>query len=131
MGENTLDSLLSALNDMYRRGFDGPFPYADCRKIIGQDHKKYEDLTADLNTYFSEVIGSSSWGRRLAEWPRDRMRGVKGALEKTFFERYPAYSPLAPMITASDTPDLYAKLIYSEQLRVNLVKILTLLLSKD
>ena len=131
MNDKALDRLLGDLDALQEQGFEGPFPYADCKKLIGRNNEAYEDLTADLNTYFSEIIGSSTWGRRITKWPEERMYRVRRVLDKTFFERYPEYLPLEGMITKSDTPDLYKRLILSEQMRVIILDILTLLLSKN
>ena len=55
---NETDELFANLSKLIASDV-GPFPYADCRKLQGDD--KYPALIPDLDTYLSEMAGYRSW----------------------------------------------------------------------
>jgi hypothetical protein len=117
-----------------RRSFEDdmmrPFPYADCRKLVREAGKGCEGLVQDLDSYFAEIAGYCSSGRRILKWPRAKLLEVSNRLQGSFFEKHPEYKRLEPMITQHEVPELWASLNLFECNRARLLQLLSHLLSK-
>lgn len=131
MKHKTVDELLAELLDLSEKEFHGPFPYADCRKLTSKEVKRYEDFTADLNTYFYYIVSHSSGVKKVLRWPRERLLESQKWLAKSFFERFPKYKPLEPLINASNTPDLYTRMALCERMRTGLLDLFSNLLAEQ
>jgi hypothetical protein len=127
----TLEEAADDLLHTYEEEFRMPFPYADCRKLRREGGDRYEGLIPDLDMYFSDIAGYCSWGKRILKWPKEKVLEVRERLSKSFFEKHPQYKPLEAMITESNTPSLYTRLIACEKLRLKLLEILTRLLTEE
>jgi hypothetical protein len=122
MDDKFVNEMIIELSNLYEESH-GPFPYSDCRKLIGKEVKRYEDLTADLNMYFSTIAGYCSWGKRILKWSNDQVKEAEARLEKTFFEKYPQYGALKHLITEANTPDLYKEMTVYESMRALLLSV--------
>ncbi|MEJ7712466.1 MAG: YxiJ family protein [Pyrinomonadaceae bacterium] len=129
MKHKTVDELLAELLDLSEREFHGPFPYADCWKLISKEVKRYEDLTADLNTYFYYITSHSSGVKNILKWPRERILESQKWLAKSLFERFPKYKPLELLINEFNTPDLYTRMALCERMRTQLLDLFSNLLT--
>lgn len=119
--EERADKLLRLYEERNR----GAFPYADCRRLLREDERRYKDLIPDLDMYFSNIAGYCSWGGRISKWSKEKIRDVQERISKPFFQKHPQYKPLEPLITEISTPDLYARLVLLEKLRAELLELLS------
>jgi hypothetical protein len=131
MKNTSVDQLVGKLLRLHEKTLPRPFPYADCRKIKGNEDELYGDLIPDLNTYFYGIASPSGAVNKLLQRPKDHLLESQSWLSKSFFERWPQYKPLEPLITESNTPDLYAELMLHEKIRTTLLKLLSQLLTEQ
>jgi hypothetical protein len=117
--------------DAYDEQRRQPFPREDCRKITEGDSDKELDLVGDLNTYDMTITGSISWGEKIVDWPSEKINRLLKYTNKPFFEAFPEYKFLEPLITKTNTPDLYEDILLHEKIRLVLIELLTLLLNKS
>jgi hypothetical protein len=87
-----IDNLLAQLEALGESEMR-PFPYEACRAVQRAD-ARYATLIPDLDSYFSELAGYRSWGRRILSWPEEKVQDVRRRLEMSFGERFPAYRDL-------------------------------------
>ena len=128
MSSKTIEQMVDELLHLYEEKRRSPFPRTGCRKILRGSGDRYEGLIPDLDLYFSDIAGYCSWGRKILHWPKEKVQEVKDGLGRSFFEKYPKYKPLEPMITESHTPDLHAKLRLYETMRTRLIELLNRIL---
>jgi hypothetical protein len=102
----------------------GPFPYDDCRFVLGQGAEHADALIPTLDLYFSTIAGYASSARRIAHWSADRVVTAKADLANSFFENHPEYELLLRYIDRGSIPDLVEDLESYEILRLKLVKLL-------
>lgn len=107
-----------------------PFPYGDCRSLLHRYGESYEDFIPHLDLYLSDIAGYCGWGAGLLNWSRQKIQEALPKIEKSFFEKHPEYGALEGAITKTGTPELYATLRLHEELRRNLLNLLTALLSR-
>jgi YxiJ-like protein len=119
--EQLIDAILRRLEEKRQH----PFPYDGCRKILRESDNRYENLIPDLDIYFSDIAGYCSWGKKILDWPKEKIQEAKERLEEDFFEKYPKYKPLEPMLTETNVPDLHAELALYETMRTKLLQLLT------
>ena len=86
-------------------------------------------LIPDLDLYLSDLAGCASWGKQILDWPREKILEAQAKLAKTFFELHPQYLSLAPLITETKTPDLASQMALYEKLRIEMLDLLSKLLS--
>jgi len=87
-------------------------------------------LIPDLDLYCLDLAGYASWGKKILDWPREKMLEARAKVEKSFFELHPKYLPLAPLITEMKTPDLASRMAIYEKLRIEILNLLSGLLSE-
>jgi len=116
---------LAAYDEQSRK----PFPRKDCRKITGGDSDKELDLVGDLNTYDMTISGPISWGDKVMEWSNEKIDRILKYTAKPFFDQYPQYKPLEPLVSDTNTPDLCADLQLHEEMRLVLRQLLTQILA--
>jgi hypothetical protein len=106
----------------------GKFPYDDCRKLI-QEEDSYatEGLIPDLDIYFFDIFGYYSCCRKFRGYTENELRQVRIHLEKSFFNIFPEHKSLETKITESNTPDLYKKFMLNEEMRQNLLELISLI----
>jgi hypothetical protein len=131
MDQRALAMSLEEIRDMARNNPTHPFPYPDVRKLVAMDQERYEDLIVDLDMFFSDVAGFSSWGKGMLRWTHSKLLGARGTLEKPFFLRHPKYEPLAQLIDKTNVPALHAKMDFYEHLRSLLLVAITQALSMN
>jgi hypothetical protein len=98
-----------------------PFPYEACRSAQ-RDDPRYAALIPDLDSYFSELAGYRSWGRRILTWPEEKVESVRRRLEMSFGERFPAYRDL--QTSSADRNELRKALETAERTRTLLLALL-------
>ena len=124
MTQNTSSELLAELRELERADAN-PFPYQGCRKLISHDPEASDGLIPCLNTYFMDIAGYASSGKKILKWAEQEVQQAIRQLTVPFFEKHPEYSTLEPMITKNSTPDLYATLALYERMRLCLLQILS------
>lgn len=127
----TVDELATELLSLYKEEYRGPFPYTDSRKLVSEDAERYQDLVPDLNVYFYQIASHCNGVKKVLKWQRERLLESQTWLAKSFFEAFPKYKPLESLITESNTPDLYSRMILCEKLRAKLLDLLSRLLSEQ
>ncbi len=90
---------------------------------------KNSALIPDLDLYLSDLAGYASWGKKILDWPKEKMMEAQAKLAKTFFELHPQYLSLAPLITETKTPALASQMALYEKLRIEILDLLSGLLS--
>lgn len=117
------------LRRIFKEELGKPFPYEDCRRVLEEAGMKGAALIPDLDLYLSDLAGYASWGKKILNWPREKMLEAQAKLAKTFFELHPQYFPLAPLITEMKTPDLASQMALYEKLRIEMLDLLSRLVS--
>jgi hypothetical protein len=125
MGNEKVNEILALLLRLYDENRQHPFPYDGCRAVLKRAGREHEHLISDLDQYFSEIAGYSSWGRKILTWPKEKVEQVRKRLSRSFFQKHEDYKPLEAMITQVDTPDLYAELELYETMRNTLLALLS------
>lgn len=103
----------------------GPFPYDGCRWLRTAVRERLDGLVPDLDSYLSEFAGYRSWGKKILEWPDERIATVEKRLSQSFFERFPAYAGLEPILGLSEASDVRRALNNAEQTREVLLHLLS------
>lgn len=119
--ENRIEELLK----LYHEDRGKPFPYSDAKKLRKHSGEAYEGLIPDLDLFSSEIAGYCSWGKGILKWSRDKVAEAQQTIGRSFFDRFPQYKPLEPLITQENVPDLYASLRLHEEVRVMLLDLFT------
>lgn len=117
-----IEEKLKILQKLYRSDLLNPFPYGDCRKILLE---KDEDFIPCLDVYFSDIAGYCSWGKRILSWSNEKTIETKNGLQKSFFQKFPAFSEVALKISDKETPQLYNQILIYDLMRLTLVDILS------
>jgi hypothetical protein len=130
MEQANSQEIARALMCLYEESCQTPFPYEDSRKLLREEKGQYEGLIPSLDFYFSTIAGYCSWGKRILKWNEEKIKEAKDLLGKSFFEKYPQYKPLEQMVTEANTPALYKELVAYETMRLNLLRLLSLLASQ-
>ncbi len=102
-----------------------PFPSANCRELMSDFPFDDHWFAMYLDTYCSDIAGHCSHGKNIMQWPEEKLRLVHGQTNFNFFELHPQYANLQRLITKSDTPDLFEELKLYEQLRQQLLVLLS------
>jgi hypothetical protein len=118
-----VDDLLDRLESL-TVSHTGPFPYAGCRWLQRAGNERHRGLNPDLDLYLSEFAGYRSWGPRILKWPDEKIAGVEARLAQTFFDRFPAYAELKPMLASSQANDVRTALQGTDQTREVLLHLL-------
>jgi hypothetical protein len=119
------------LRRLYEKELRKPFPYEDCKRVMEESGMKGTVLIPDLDIYWSDLAGYASLGKKILNWPRGKMLEARARMEKSFFELHPKYLSLAPLITEMKTPDLTSRMALYEKLRVEMIDLLSRLLSEQ
>ena len=127
MIEETVIVLIDELAS-FREASHQPFPSADCDKLVKGQENVYIDFAADLNTYNMSISAPVDWGSKIVEWTTENIQRFLKYTEQAFFEKFPRYQPLAPLVTEIDTPNLYANIQLHEKIRTSVRKLLLKLL---
>lgn len=107
----------------------GPFPYEDCRKLLQEvGNKLYGDLVPDLNTYFYEIYSYSAGAKNLVTWSNEELAQSRKLFHKSFFDRYPQYAALQPIINQDNVPALAQRMSLYNQMRLSLTKFIKVLI---
>lgn len=101
-----------------------PFPYDDTQKLRELTGSELEDLNPDLNTYFMDVTGLSSWGRKALTWPTEELDKIEKVMEKGFYDKHPEYKFLEEIINRSALPGLKEQLEMCDHLRAEMLSVL-------
>ena len=127
MDNDKANQLAAEVSELFNKTIRGPFPYDDCRALLREAPNKYKDLIPALDLFFSTVAGYGSWGPKLLQWSPGQRQKATEDLAVSFFEKYPLYEPLLPLVTFSITPRLYSAFKAHESLRQSLLELLKLL----
>jgi len=117
-----IEEKLKILRKLYRSDLLNPFPYSDCRKILTE---KDEDFIPCLDIYFSDIAGYCSWGKQILSWSNEKTIETKNNLQKSFFQKFPAFSEVSLKISDKETPQLYNQILIYDLMRLTLVDILS------
>lgn len=96
--------------------WQGPFPYDDCWKVLGEETDQYEDFIPDLNTYFHAIWSHWSGVEKVLRLPNDRLLTSQKFIGQTFWENFPKYGPLKDRVTENTTPRLHERLEICDEL---------------
>lgn len=105
----------------------GPFPYTGCRWLQGVIGEPYNDLIPDLDEYLSEFAGYRSWGKRILKWPDEKIAAVEVRLKQSFFDRFPRYVALKPLLASSQASDVRTALKNADRTRDVLLQLLSII----
>jgi hypothetical protein len=119
-----MDDVLNQL-DALSESNAGPFPYEGCRQLPSAARKRHEGLIPDLDTYLSECAGYRSWGKRILQWTDERIETIEKQLHQSFFDRFPAYAGLKPILASSKASDVSNALRNADETRAVLVELLS------
>jgi hypothetical protein len=117
-----IEEKLKILQKLYRSDLLNPFPYSDCRKILLE---KDEDFIPCLDIYFSDIAGYCSRGKRILSWSNEETTEAKNRLQKSFFQKFPAFLEVSLKINGKETPQLYNQILIYDLMRLTLVDILS------
>jgi len=131
MTPQTIKESADELHRLYKEELRKPFPHEDCRRVMEESGMKDMALIPELDIYRSDLAGYASWGKKILDWPRERMLEARARVEKSFFELHPKYLPLAQLITDVKTPDLASQMALYEKLRIEMLDLLSRLLSEQ
>ena len=120
-----INEKLEILKSLYKTDLLNPFPYDDCRKLLAETTKDFEDLIPCLDLYFSDIAGYCSWGKRSLSWKVEKIEEVRHQLQDSFFRQFPKFNALKPAINEENTPKLYSQLLIHELMRLTLLDILS------
>jgi hypothetical protein len=119
---STIKDLLNRL-DALSEVEAGPFPYDGCRWLRVAADYRHDGLVPDLDGYLSEFAGYRSWGKKILEWPDEKIATVEKRLSRSFFERFPAYTELKPLLGSYEASDVRRTLHNAEQTREALLQL--------
>lgn len=115
---------LEILQSLYRADLLNPFPYDDCSKLLANTSKEFEGLIPSLDTYFADIAGLCSWGKRSFNWTDEYIKKYERKLQKSFFQEFPEFSSLEKLISDKYTPKLFNQLLIYDLMRLTLLDIL-------
>ena len=121
---STIKDLLDQL-DALSESEARPFPYDGCRWLRVAARDRHEGLVPDLDSYLSEFAGYRSWGKKILEWSDEKIATVEKRLSRSFFERFPAYAELKPLLGSSEASEVRRTLHNAEQTREALLQLLS------
>ena len=84
----------------------------------------FEVFTGLVEVYSIDLGGYAHFPDQLLSLSRQKRSEVRSKYEKSFFEKYPDYKKIEPLITQSNTPSLYLQLSIFEQMRIRLLEII-------
>ena len=92
-GEAHLEAaaISAELSRIYDEEVCGPFPSEGCRWLMCEFGAS-DDLTSDLDLWFSDVAGLSSRGKKLLHWSVDDVSSARGVASLGFFDKHPQYA---------------------------------------
>jgi hypothetical protein len=128
VSEKRRESLAAKIDKAYQQMLV-PFPSRDIMKVADSTERGW-DLSGDLNLYWSNIAGYSSWARVMHERPVERLIEARRSLSQDFFEAHPHHQVLRDRITWDDTPDLMRELTLYEDTRLTLIELLDYLLEQ-
>ena len=115
---------LEILQLLYKTDLLYPFPYDDCRKLLADKGRDFEDLIPSLDAYFSDIAGLCSSGKRSLKWSYEEIDKHASILQKSFFQKYPVFAPLQIEIRDKDIPTLFSQFLIYDLMRLTLLDIL-------
>lgn len=117
-----LKSLAAEVQKRYENDFVGKFPYKDCYALQKAYPQQTASLIPDLDEYFSFIAGYGSSATRLSARPVDELRNAVSKLNRSFFDKHPAYGPLEGAI--AQTATLSRRMRVADELRRDLIRII-------
>lgn len=121
-------ALARRIESRFKTGMQGPFPYADCRSLLGPvPDSRYEGLIPDIDIFVSTIAGYAQTASRLLNFTREGRASARTDLARSFQEQHPLYSDLLRGATSEATPSLFLELSTAEELRLLLLELLSLL----
>jgi hypothetical protein len=121
-GRTVISDLLAQL-EVLNRSRAGPFPYEGCRRLRAAVGERHEGLIPDLDLYLSEFAGYRSWGKRILTWSDEKIATVEKRLSQSFFDRFPSYAELKPMLDVTDASDVRRALGKADRTREVLLQL--------
>ncbi len=126
--------LIETLDRLYEEIIH-PFPYADIRHIyktvtsrkIRTRRAIEKGFIPDLDYYWLNIVGCSSWGKKALRWDAQKRQEFTGLLDRAFFDRHPEYLLVRRWITESNTPHLYHRFMLHKEMRVSVLVLIKLL----
>ena len=112
------------LTALYQQSFQGRFPYEDLRKLVRKAGTNFAGLGADLDLYFSTIVGYCSWGKQILNWSHEKRQEALRYVSCSFVDRHPEYKSVLSLIEESK---LSKQLDNIEEMRTTLWHVLTLL----
>ena len=122
--EDEIKEKLEILQSLYKTDLLNPFPYDDCRKLLEENSDEFEDLISCLDSYFSDIAGFCSWGKRVLFWTSENIEETKFQLQNSFFRQFPKFNLLKSSINEENTPKLFSQLLIHDLMRLTLLDIL-------
>ena len=119
-----LNFLAERLGVLYHQSFQGRFPYEDLRRLVRKAGTNCAGLGADLDLYFSTIVGYCSWGKQILNWGFEKQQEALRYVSHSFVDRHPEYKSVLSLIEESE---LSKQLDNIEQMRITLWHLLTLL----
>jgi hypothetical protein len=119
-----IDELLRQL-DASCRSDVGPFPYAGCRRLLAAGGGRDDGLIPDLDMYLGEIAGYRSWGKKILQWPDEKIQTVERRLQQSFLDRFTVYAELEPVLSSLDVPDVRDALFKADRTRAALQELLS------
>lgn len=104
--------------------FEGPFPYEDCRRLRKQAGLEDDRLVACLDLYFADMFGLSAYACQLHLRSAGKHAEDEQVMQLDVFQRFEYLEGYRPLITETNTPRIYKRLIASEHLRAGVLVIL-------
>jgi hypothetical protein len=125
------ESMGMSVEARYRQTLHKKFPYEDCYKLQKMHPGVTDGFIPDLDCFLSFIAGYSSSASRLDKRTRGEILSAIRRLRLSFFELYPQYRPLAPIITPSQFGNLFAELELADGFRTDLVALMEQLTRAD
>jgi hypothetical protein len=118
------EDLLARLKDLAHDKRLYPFPRKDCKNLIPEGGKYYEDFVTLLDLYGIDMVGRGKFPWRILKLSDQEQRTLYTDLQESFFDKHPQYKKVQTRVTESQTPRLFAQLSVYEQIRQTLLKLL-------
>jgi hypothetical protein len=86
---DAIRDLAIEIKRLYEEDDRHPFPYEGCRFLLANLGDEFKILIPDLDTYFSEIAGYSSWGPSILKWPEEKVREAHGRVASVSLSNIP------------------------------------------
>ncbi len=109
----------------YENEFCGPFPRKDVNNVGDLFPNEKDIFHGRLEMYFSDIAGYASSADRLARRPKEELIEARTKLSKSFFGINPSLAIYKEYCNEKFAPELYRQMQIADNLRTDLVTIIT------